>query len=164
MTSIGSLSGLLLSNSSDTSIGSTNDLLINNSSAIGSIDGFLRNNTDIPTDTTIPDLTSLLPQGGPLLLAQHIHSEISNLEFSNFGNFETISLLPTVCFSTTSSHNSSFSGIIKMEGDCDDNMSSPKLTTEMTELQKFLASLSLQMTPHMDCLQEQLIVNDCKNS
>jgi len=51
-----------------------------------------------------------------------------------------------------------------MEEDCDDTLVTTTATTDMSEISKFLASLSSQMISHMDRLQEQLLVNDRKIS
>jgi len=86
---------------------------------------------------------------------------ISNLKISNDDNFG-ISNLPLGNTMQSQYHNFGNYTNFKMEGDYNDNLPTSGISSEMTEMSKFLASLSLQMTSSMERLQEQLLENDQK--
>jgi hypothetical protein len=162
--SIGSSSGLLVLPSSDESIDSSKEFLTTNASAIGSPDGLLQNTNDFPITTSSAALDSAVSQDASLLLDPTSHLAVSNLEILNSENFENKFLPSMVDLLPAPSQNLSVSKITQMEGDCDDIPTPTTMSTEMTEIGKFLALFSVQMTTHMDRLQDQLIKNDQKIS
>jgi len=163
LNSIGSSSGLLVSDTTFPSIGSPDELLIPSIVAIGSTDELLQPIIDSFPSNFTPDTDLSGSQDRHLSLAQQATLGISNLKISNIDNFE-ISNVPSVYTSSNSLHNFCIYENIKMEGDCDDKLAITDTTTEMSEMSKFLASLTVQMTWHMESLQEQLLLHDNKIS
>jgi hypothetical protein len=83
------------------------------------------------------------------------------LKISNDDNFG-ISNLPLGNTMQSQYHNFGNNTNFKMEGDYNDNLPTSGISSEMAEMSKFLASLSLQMTSSMERIQEQLLENDQK--
>jgi hypothetical protein len=176
--SIGSSSGLLQSKNTWTPIGSSDELLESTFAvnSISSNDGFLSKASDTKGSSggllhhvLVPslinntfDLDTLVSRDCHLLPVQSTSTEVLNLVKSKIEIFEIGHLENTVCDLNHLPHNFAILKLSTMEEDCEEHSSPPKSIPEMMEIGNFLASLSMQMTTHMERLQDQLMMNDKK--
>jgi len=144
------------------SIGSSTELLIPPISVTSLTADCLQHNSDTIIASSFPDSPTLLSQDDPLLLDETSSMDISNLKISKFETLTSTSVTSMGCLPAHSFHNFLNIEFFKMKEEGDDSSSSLPMTSDMVEFSKLLASFSVQMSSHMDRLQDQLEANEHK--
>jgi hypothetical protein len=114
--------------------------------------------TSITTLSSVRSLSST-----PTIPVDNFEFEISK-HSESFENSKQHSLTDSTTLVHTVSRNSQISNYIKMEDDCDDSASSPKMPSSPIDVQQLFASFTNQLTTHMEHLQAQMMANDMKVS